>query len=88
MLNPPGLKCYAAHRLPEWATGVSDSLLDSDHQLQLELWSYDPQILARKKLVGILPLVLSLKDSPDERVQIELDEVLEEYWEVNDGKRI
>ena len=85
LLNPPQVRCFAAARIPAWAGGISDSLLDSENQLRFEVWIYDPQILAIDNKVGLLPLALSLQDDPDDRVQMALTEALEEYWEEYDG---
>ena len=85
MLSSPQVKCYAAARLPEWASGVSAKLLDSEHQTRIELWNYDPLTLADNDNVGLLPLALSLMDDRDERVQQSLEEALNEYWEEYNG---
>lgn len=85
LLNPPQVKYFAAKNIPVWATGTSPTLLDSDEQIGLEVWNYDPLLLANNKKVCLLPLVLSLQDDPDERVQQAIDEALEQYWEEYDG---
>ena len=85
MLSSPQVKSYATARLPEWTSGVSAKLLDSEHQIRVELWSYDPLTLADDDKVGLLPLALSLMDDPDERVQQALEEALNKYWEEYDG---
>ena len=85
MLNTPQVKCYAVNRIPAWATGTSDTLLDSENQVRLEVWNYDPRILAAEHKVGLLPLALALMDDPNERVQQALEESLENYWEEHHG---
>lgn len=46
---------------------------------KLEVWSYDPAIFANNdRLVDPLSLYLSLKDSHDERIQGELEEMMED----------
>ena len=87
LLSPPQVKCFAAKKIPAWATGASPTLLDSDEQLRLEVWNYDPLPLVNNKKVGLLPLVLSLQADPNERVQQALDEALKQYWEKYDGQR-
>lgn len=42
----------------------------------VEIWRYDPQILADNHLVDKLSLYLSLKDTDDERIQIELENMI------------
>jgi len=43
---------------------------------RIEIWKYDPKLLSHTGTVDKLSLYLSLKDNDDERVQIELDNLL------------
>lgn len=43
----------------------------------METWSYDPLLLARGDRVDALSLHLSLRDSPDERIQQQLTELID-----------
>jgi len=43
----------------------------------IEAWSYDPSLLTEKGRVDALSLYLTLRDSPDERVQQQLETLLE-----------
>ena len=43
----------------------------------LEAWHYDPGVLSKHTAVDPLSLYLSLRDSPDERVQQQLEILLE-----------
>ena len=52
-----------------------------EEEPQLQIWSYDPTILTSDDFVDPLSLYLSLKDDPDERVQIELEKMLGEVLE-------
>lgn len=45
--------------------------------LEVELWSYEPKLLATDNVVDRLSLYLSLKDDDDERVQGSLEEMME-----------
>ena len=45
----------------------------------LQLWSYAPQRLGGEGGIDVLSLVLSLSDERDDRVQIEIDRLLEEF---------
>lgn len=49
----------------------------NEADLQLQIWSYDPSALAKDDSVDPFSLYLSLKDDPDERVQMELEDMLE-----------
>ncbi len=82
MLNPPGYPCYAIGSKmfkemglkqvdPAWAMPGTCA--------ELEIWNYDPNILAQDGCVNALPLALSLKCNQDERVQQAVEEMMEEY---------
>lgn len=45
---------------------------------RIEIWRYDPHLLSVEKTVDKLSLYLSLRDNEDERVQIELDNLINE----------
>lgn len=47
---------------------------------QLQVWRYEPRLLAKNGAVDPFSLYLSLKDEPDERVQIALEEMMEAAW--------
>ncbi|MDA1069668.1 MAG: HTH domain-containing protein [Verrucomicrobia bacterium] len=46
--------------------------------MEIEKWRYDPKLFQKDERVDILSLYLSLKDHSDERVQMALEEALEE----------
>ena len=45
----------------------------------LELWNYDPAVLAKDGTVDRLSLYLSMRDSDDERIKVELKRMLEGF---------
>ena len=45
----------------------------------IEVWSYDPLLLAQDGRVDDISLLLSLEDDTDERVQMGLDEIREKH---------
>jgi hypothetical protein len=77
-------------RLSTYATSVAayqDSLANGDcvetrdpesATSKLEVWSYDPQLLGQGGAVDSLSLYLALRASADERVQQQLDRLIEE----------
>ena len=49
--------------------------------VQLQVWKYDPQPLMQNNRLDTVSLYMSLKDSPNERVQACLKEMLDkEQW--------
>ncbi|HRV24411.1 MAG TPA: hypothetical protein P5046_04250, partial [Sphaerochaeta sp.] len=87
MIEPPPVPCYAGID----SIGGSDELLDSEHQVRVEVWKYDPGILSNSRIVDPLSLYMSyvderrrqptLFDISDERVEESLEQVLNNLWE-------
>lgn len=81
MLNPPRVNCYAM-----WKKEFNKSNLDTvdpnwvnDPYAAIELWIYDPLPLSKGGYVSELPLMLSLKDETDERVEEAVETMMENY---------
>ena len=48
--------------------------------MEIEIWKYDPELLARKGVVDPLSLYMSMKNTKDERVEMmALDTLLEKF---------
>jgi len=58
------------------APGVEELPAAEEAELEVEVWSYDPALLADGPSVDRLSLYLSLRDDTDERVQSALDEMM------------
>lgn len=83
MLAPPAVVCRAISRKeykqlsnieeidPAWSS--------SQDYIQLELWKYDPKVLADHAGVDVISLSLSLRENSDERVEQSVEEMMEEY---------
>jgi len=52
----------------------------NEAEIRLEVWLYDPRLLADNQVVDPLSLYLSLKNERDERVRQALEELLEGVW--------
>ena len=77
-------------RLPSYALGRADfqkmlergecqSCVESESaNARFEIWSYDPKRLAKPPTVDPLSLFLSLRDSVDERIHLQLETLMEE----------
>lgn len=62
--------------------------MDDENQVCVELWKYDPQILAENESVDSLSLALSYIDDKDERVEEAVEEVLNVLWRNLDDSRV
>jgi len=52
---------------------------DKEPVMQIEVWAYDPGILSKTKSVDIVSLKLSFADEKDERIHMEIDNLMREY---------
>ena len=58
-------------------SGLKTCAYEDDATIVLEGWSYRPERLSAGPMVDELSLYLSLKEDPDERVQIALTSLME-----------
>lgn len=79
MLNAPMVPCYAAD-VSAKLTGMP-TLINSEEQVEVEIWKYDPAGLSKGEFVDPLSLVLSLQENADERTEEAIEEILERFWE-------
>ena len=71
------------HELPD--EPMNPAFAEPGH-MTVEVWSYPPTTLSEGRRVDLLSLYLSLRDDPDERVQLATREALEEVrwsWRQN-----
>lgn len=85
MLNPPLVACRAIGRRaykqdqesglelidPAWYSGAD--------YIELEVWKYDPGLLAENGVVDVVSLAASLANNQDERIEIAVEEMVEEH---------
>ena len=87
MLNAQNVRCYAAERISQWKDVMTKSLQDSQVQVAVEMWRYNPRKLSTRNVVDELSLALALREDVDERVEEALEEMLNELWRKIDGCR-
>jgi DNA-binding MarR family transcriptional regulator len=85
MLNPPRIACYATGASERWKDQMEADLVDDTRQVVLQVWKYDPKVLAKDSVVDVLSLAMCYMDDPDERVEEAVEEMLEAYWGDTDG---
>lgn len=86
MLGHPDVKTFASSKdfwsnsiaLGGYAKTAEEFKSFKIEYCRLEVWVYDPFLLAKDGEADVISLYLSLRDDPDERVRITLDELLEE----------
>ena len=87
MLNAPNVRCYAAERISQWKDVMTNRLQDSQVQVAVEMWRYNPRKLSTRNTVDELSLALALREDADERVEEAVAEMLNELWRKIDGYR-
>ena len=87
MLNAPNVRCYAAERISQWKDVMTNRLQDSQVQVAVEMWRYNPRKLSTRNTVDELSLALALREDADERVEEAVEEMLNELWRKIDGYR-
>ena len=83
MLNDPRVAVYATDSISETML-PSDELLDSNNQVAVQIWKYNPSVLAANGVVDRLSLAVSF-DENDERIEAAVEEMLQKLWEENNG---
>lgn len=74
MIAAPEKPCKAVSK--EWALEQKDMLNKYDGNYLVEVWRYDPSILEKNHTIDPLSLYLSLRTSDDERIKIELKNLI------------
>ena len=87
MLNAPNVKCYATEKISQWKNVMTNSLMDSQVQVAVEMWRYNPRKLSKRNIVDELSLALALREDADERIEEAIEEMLNELWRKMDGYR-
>ncbi|MBR3602575.1 MAG: MarR family transcriptional regulator [Lachnospiraceae bacterium] len=83
MLNYPKCTVFAMDKklvkdIPQEAIVEPKLMADNDY-IEIELWKYNPSVYTSDEMVDIVSLVQSLKDVEDERVEMQIEEIMEEY---------
>lgn len=79
MVSDSMFRCYAVtgkQKLAELPYAMS-----AETDIVVEMWKYDPQLLGKNGMVDPLSLVLSFEDEEDERIQVAIEELLDNLWE-------
>jgi len=77
MLNPSRVVTYAISEKDYDKALLTDELIDPDKQVRLELWAYNPKQFSEDNCADDISLVLSFKDTNDERIEEAVDELQE-----------
>lgn len=76
MLNEESRQCWAVTKKELKILAVATDKQFGENEIQV--WKYNPKMLSTEGVVDKLSLYLSLKDNEDERIQIELERLINE----------
>jgi len=80
MLSDPETETFAFFGKVDALTGT-DTLIDHTAQAEIEIWRYDPTLLAsHSNVVDTLSMIASLLPYDDERIEQSIDELLKTLW--------
>lgn len=76
MLAQPKIPIYAisarSWKALQQLKNIQELPTDEEADIQLEIWSYDPRLFAKKGIIDLFSLYLSLREEQDERVEAAL----------------
>lgn len=87
MINEPKVKVYATYKL-DADIEANEELIDESNQAAIQLWAYNPGLLTANGIVDKLSLACSYGNEDDDRINIELEEMLDNIWENSYGKGV
>ena len=77
-MNALNVKYYATERISLWKDVMTNRLQNSQVQVAVEMWRYNPRKLSTRNTVDELSLALALREDADERVEEAVEEMLNE----------
>lgn len=77
MLNVPKIDTYAIYHKDIDKNLISDEFIEQDKQVRIQLWAYNPSLFSNNQYVDDVSLALSYKGDNDERIQGEVEKLLE-----------
>jgi len=80
-LNPPKLKIYAIEKKHSKNIKLQKECYSYDEQVELQIWKYNPLLFSQnKKNIDDISLILSLLGNKDERLDIEIENLLKKIF--------
>lgn len=80
-INPPKLKTYAIDKTKNKQIELQKDYYSNEEQVELQIWNYNPLLFSQdKKNIDKISLIISLLDNQDERIEIEIEQLLESVF--------
>lgn len=84
LINDIGLITVASNSLKDFDGIYTEDNTNDTGMVLLEIWKYNPSVLAQDGYVDTLSLLLSFKDDTDARTQGQVGVLMERFWEKYD----
>lgn len=81
MLNKEALQEYAVDKKKFDSRQLRNELVDNTKQVKIEVWKYAPQLFGKGGMADVISVALSFMEEKDERIEIAVGEMLDEFWE-------
>ncbi|MFQ7301739.1 MAG: hypothetical protein ACLROI_07025, partial [Beduini sp.] len=80
-INPPKLKTYAIDKANSKQINLQKDYYSVEEQVELQIWNYNPLLFSRdKKNIDKISLIISSLGNTDERLEIEIEQLLESIF--------
>ena len=80
-INPPNLKTYAIEKKHSKNIKLQRECYSYDEQVKLQIWKYNPLLFSQnRKNIDDISLILSLLGNEDERLDIEIENLLKKIF--------
>ena len=80
-INPPNLKTYAIEKKHIKNIKLQRECYSYDEQVELQIWKYNPLLFSpNPKNIDVISLILSLLGKEDERLDIEIENLLKKIF--------
>ena len=80
-LNPPKLKTYVIEKKHNKNIKLQRECYSYDEQVELQIWKYNPLLFSpNSKNIDVISLILSLLGKEDERLDIEIENLLKKIF--------
>ena len=80
-INPPNLKTYAIEKKHSKNIKLQRECYSYDEQVELQIWKYNPLLFSQnRKNIDDISLILSLLGNEDERLDIEIENLLKKIF--------
>ena len=84
-INPPKMKTYAIDKVNSNHIAIQKEYYSQEEQVELQIWNYNPLLFSHdQKNIDKISLIISLLDNIDERLDMEIEQLLENIFNMEE----